>query len=55
VLAYVKGNVRDAGYECVERTGLSSDRIGSVIYILNNLVGQLASLLELLMTGKNST
>jgi len=35
VLAYVKGNVRDAGYECVERTGLSSGRTGSVIYIVN--------------------
>ena len=55
VLAYAKGNVRDAGCECMERIGLSSGRAGSVIYIVNNLVGQSALLLELLMTGKIST
>jgi len=40
VLAYVKGTVRDAGCECVEHIGLISGRTGSVIYIVNNLVGQ---------------
>lgn len=45
----------DAGCECVERIVLSSGRTGSVIYIVNNLVGQSALLLVLLMTGRNST